>query len=438
MYLPPHILYCIETLEKAGYPTYAVGGCVRDACLGLTPHDYDLCTAAKPEQIRALFAQFDLILAGEKHGTVGVILPQEVVEITTFRTEGEYLDHRHPTSVRFIEDVEGDLARRDFTVNAMAYSPIRGFADPFGGRQDLKDGILRAVGDAPTRFREDALRILRGVRFAVRFALRPEEKTCEAMMALAPLMQDLARERVMDEMGKILPLISAAQLQAFAPVVTQVIPELAPAVGFDQRNHHHKYDLFTHVAHVVEGVPGEVALRWAALLHDVGKPDCFTIDAAGCGHFYGHASASAELADAIMRRLKASTALREQVVTLVRLHMTEIPAEKKTVRRWLSRLGEETFFALMHLQEADMGSKGTGLPAEESRFVIPRQWAREIMEENACLHLKDLAVNGRDLLALGYVGPEIGQTLQKLLDLVLEEQLPNEKQALLGYLQAQA
>ena len=438
MYLPPHILYCIETLEKAGYPAYAVGGCVRDACLGLTPHDYDLCTAAKPEQIKALFSRYDLILAGEKHGTVGVILPQEVVEITTFRTEGDYLDHRHPTSVCFIDDVAGDLARRDFTVNAMAYSPIRGFADPFGGRQDLKDGILRAVGDAPTRFREDALRILRGVRFAVRFALRPEEKTGEAMMELAPLMQDLARERVMDEMCKILPLISAAQLQEFAPIITQVIPELAPAVGFDQRNHHHKYDLFTHVAHVVEGVPGEVALRWAALLHDVGKPDCFTIDEAGSGHFYGHATASAELADAIMARMKASTALREQVVTLVRLHMTDIPAEKKTVRRWLSRLGADMFHALMQLQEADMGSKGTGLPAEESRFVIPRQLAREIMEENACLHLKDLAVNGRDLLALGYVGPEIGRALQNLLDLVLEEQLPNEKQALLNYLQTQA
>ena len=438
MYLPPHILYCIETLEKAGYPAYAVGGCVRDACLGLTPHDYDLCTAAKPEQIKALFSQYDLILAGEKHGTVGVILPQEVVEITTFRTEGDYLDHRHPTSVCFIDDVAGDLARRDFTVNAMAYSPIRGFADPFGGRQDLKDGILRAVGDAPTRFREDALRILRGVRFAVRFALRPEEKTGEAMMELAPLMQDLARERVMDEMCKILPLISAAQLQEFAPIITQVIPELAPAVGFDQRNHHHKYDLFTHVAHVVEGVPGEVALRWAALLHDVGKPDCFTIDEAGCGHFYGHATASAELADAIMARMKASTALREQVVTLVRLHMTDIPAEKKTVRRWLSRLGADMFHALMQLQEADMGSKGTGLPAEESRFVIPRQLAQEIMEENACLHLKDLAVNGRDLLALGYVGPEIGRALQSLLDLVLEEQLPNEKRALLNYLQTQA
>ena len=438
MYLPPHILYCIETLEKAGYPAYAVGGCVRDACLGLMPHDYDLCTAAKPEQIKALFSRYDLTLAGEKHGTVGVILPQEVVEITTFRTEGDYLDHRHPTSVCFIDDVVGDLARRDFTVNAMAYSPIRGFADPFGGRQDLKDGILRAVGDAPTRFREDALRILRGVRFAVRFALRPEEKTGEAMMELAPLMQDLARERVMDEMCKILPLISAAQLQEFAPIITQVIPELAPAVGFDQRNHHHKYDLFTHVAHVVEGVPGEVALRWAALLHDVGKPDCFSIDEAGSGHFYGHATASAELADAIMARMKASTALREQVVTLVRLHMTDIPAEKKTVRRWLSRLGADMFHALMQLQEADMGSKGTGLPAEESRFVIPRQLAREIMEENACLHLKDLAVNGRDLLALGYLGPEIGRALQNLLDLVLEEQLPNEKHALLNYLQTQA
>ena len=382
MYLPPHILYCIHTLENAGYPAYAVGGCVRDACLGLTPHDYDLCTAATPDRIKALFAQYDLILAGEKHGTVGVILPQEVVEITTFRTEGDYLDHRHPTSVDFIDTVERDLARRDFTVNAMAYSPIRGFADPFGGRQDLQARVLRAVGDPAARFREDALRILRGVRFAVRFGLTPADATRQAMCQLAPLMEDLARERVFDELCKILPLLSGRQVLEFAPILIQVIPELAPAVGFDQRNHHHQYDLFTHVAHVVEGVPGGLPLRWAALLHDVGKPDTFTLDEKGEGHFYGHASCGAEIADGILQRLKAPTALRQQVVALIRLHMTDIPAEKKVVRRWLSRLGEEMFYALLALQEADMGSKGTGLP--DHRFAVLRQLAQQIREENAC------------------------------------------------------
>ena len=277
------------------------------------------------------------------------------------------------------------------------------------------------------------MRILRGVRFAVRFGLTPEVSTRQAMCQLAPLMEDLARERVFDELCKILPLLSGRQVLEFAPILIQVIPELAPAVGFDQRNHHHQYDLFTHVAHVVEGVPGELPLRWAALLHDVGKPDTFTLDEKGEGHFYGHASCGAEIADGILQRLKAPTALRQQVVALVRLHMTDIPAEKKVVRRWLSRLGEEMFYALLALQEADMGSKGTGLP--DHRFAVLRQLAQQIMEENACLHLKDLAVNGRDLLALGYAGPRLGQTLQRLLELVLEEQLPNEKQALLAYAQ---
>ena len=431
MHLPPHIANCIHALEQAGFPAYAVGGCVRDALLGLPPHDYDLCTAATPSQIQAVFTGYDLVLAGQKHGTVGVITSQGVVEITTFRTEGTYRDHRHPDAVSFIDSVDGDLARRDFTINAMAYAPTRGFADPFGGREDLKNQVLRAVGEPQKRFQEDALRILRGVRFAARFSLTVEENTLAAMKNLAPLLDELARERVFDELCKLLLSINAGQMQTFAPILAQAIPELAPTLGFDQKNTHHAYDLFTHIAHVVDAVPPILPLRWAALLHDIGKPDTFSVDSTGAGHFYGHAARSAQMADEILRRLKSPTALRQQVGTLIGQHMTKIEPEKKPVRRWLSRLGKEDLQLLLLLQEADMGSKGTGKPAEIVQFDHIRSVVAEIEAESACLSVRDLAVNGHDLMALGLTGPKIGQTLQQLLEQVLDEALPNEKEALL-------
>ena len=431
MFLPEAVAGCIAALEGAGYPCYAVGGCVRDACLGLTPHDYDLCTAAPPETIRAIFSHRQLVLAGEKHGTVGVVTDSGVIEITTFRTEGGYQDSRHPDWVRFVDRIEDDLARRDFTVNAMAYSPTRGFTDPFGGRDDLKNHILRAVGDPPTRFEEDALWILRGVRFAVRFGLAVEQNTMAAMEQTAPLMEHLARERVFEELCKLLPLVSAEELLQFAPILTQVLPELAPTVGFCQYSRHHAYDIFTHTAHVTAAVPADLTLRWAALLHDVGKVPTLSRDEAGEGQFLGHAKVSAQMADAALLRLKAPTALRQQVVLLIEKHMTLIVPERKTVRRWLSRLGAATLEQLLVLQEADMGSKGTGIPKELDQIAAIRRLMAEIEAENACLSIRDLAVNGHDLMTLGYTGKEIGQTLQKLLDQVLDETIPNEKNALL-------
>ena len=432
--LPNFVSALMDRLETAGFPTYAVGGCVRDMWLGLTPQDYDLCTAAMPEQTEAVFVDYDLVLAGKKHGTVGVITPDGVVEITTFRTEGAYVDNRHPDWVKFVPDIQEDLARRDFTVNAMAWSPSRGFADPFGGQADLRAGILRAVGDPATRFQEDSLRILRGVRFAVRFNLQPETATLHAMKSLAPLMENLARERVFDELCKPLPLVNAQNLQTFGSILASVIPELQPMIGFDQHSPHHAYDLFTHTAHVVEHTPPQLSLRWAALLHDTGKVPTFTQDANGRGHFYGHAKESAAFADQILRRLKAPTALREEVVTLIELHMTKLEPEKKVLRRWLSRLGAPMLQQLLALQQADMRSKGTDITAEFQIFERIHALLAEINAENACLSLKDLAVNGNDLIALGYTGKAIGITLNRLLELVLDEQLPNRKEDLLNFI----
>lgn len=433
MKLPGFVLACLDALEKAGYPAYVVGGCVRDACLGLQPHDYDICTAALPEQTETVFAGYPLVLTGKKHGTVGVVTEMGVVEITTFRTEGAYRDNRHPDWVKFVSSVEGDLARRDYTVNAMAYSPIRGFADPFGGRADLKNRVLRAVGDPETRFREDSLRILRGVRFAVKYGLNVDPATEAAMENQAQLMDNLARERVFDELCKLLPLVTADDLRRFAPILAAVIPELKPMIGFDQHSPHHAYDLFTHTALVTAGVPGDLTLRWAALLHDTGKIPTFTRDETGRGHFYGHAQKSAEIADVVLRRLKAPTALREQAVLLIGQHMTKLTPDKKLLRRRVSRLGWETIESLLILQESDMGSKGTGVPEEMEQFGQLRAILEEIRAEDACLTVKDLAVNGNDLLTLGYQGKAVGEMLNALLEQVLDEALPNERDALLEY-----
>ena len=433
MILPEYVRACLDALENAGFAAYAVGGCVRDACLGLTPQDYDLCTAALPEQTEAVFAGRKLVLAGKKHGTVGVVTDCGVVEITTFRTEGAYRDNRHPDWVAFVPAIEQDLARRDFTVNAMAYSPNRGFADPFGGREDLKKRLLRAVGDPARRFREDSLRILRGARFAAKYGLTVEKATWEAMVAQSPLMDNLARERVFEELCKLLPLLTVETMDLFAPILAAVIPELAPMIGFDQHSPHHAYDLYTHVAHVVAAVPKDLTLRWAALLHDIGKVPTFTRDATGRGHFYGHAPKGAEMAETVLRRLKAPAALQERVVLLIGKHMTRLEPDKKLLRRQLGRLGWETVEQLLWLQEADMGSKGTGNPGEMSLFPQIRGLLEEIRAENACLTLKDLAVNGYDLQALGLTGRAIGQCLNILLEKVLEEELPNEREALLAF-----
>lgn len=431
MYLPDYVTACIDALEAAGFEAWAVGGCVRDAALGRTPQDYDICTGALPEETREVFRDYDMFLAGLKHGTVSVISDGHVLEITTFRTEGDYRDSRHPQWVSFVHEVEKDLARRDFTINAMAWSPKRGLRDPFGGMEDLRAGVLRAVGDPYTRFKEDALRILRGVRFAVRFGFTVEEQTLRAMEELTPLLDALSRERVFTELSGILPIVTAEQLIAFGPILSGAIPELKPMIGFDQRSPHHAYDLYTHTAYVTAGVPGEPVLRWAALLHDVGKIDTFTLDATGRGHFYGHAGASADRADEILRRLKAPNALREQVVTLIGHHMTRLEEDEKLLKRRIRSLGWETIENLLHLQEADMGSKGTGNREEMEQFPKIRSILEEIRRQDACLSLKDLAVKGRDMMDMGLQGRQIGAMLERLLDSVLEGSLPNEKNKLL-------
>lgn len=433
MYLPETVLELMKRLRSAGYESWAVGGCVRDSLLGITPHDYDLCTNAAPAQMERVFAGRELVLAGVKHGTVGVVTDMGVVEITTYRTEGDYSDSRHPGWVRFVPTVQEDLARRDFTVNAMAYAPDRGLVDPFGGADDLRRGLLRAVGIPAHRFGEDALRILRGLRFAARFGLRIEDHTWAAMNSESGGLEHLAPERVFAELTGFLTVCDAKSLLMAQDILARVIPELKDTLGFCQHSPHHAYDVFTHIAYVTGAVEPEPELRFAALLHDVGKPPCFTRDETGRGHFYGHADRGAQMAEEILTRLKAPTAFREEVVWLIGHHMFDPVPEPGVARRALSRHGYDRMRRLMALELADLSGKG--VVEEEDGAERIRRFAQlldQLQQQEGRFTLKDLAVDGRDLMDLGYApGRELGNALNTLLEQVLAEKLPNEKQALL-------
>ena len=431
MTLPEQIIRCLQMLESAGYAAYLVGGCVRDDLMGISPQDFDLCTAALPEQTAAVFAGIPQDLTGVRHGTVKLLMEGMEVEITTFRREGSYQDNRHPDWVEFVPDIREDLARRDFTVNAIAYSPSRGYVDPFGGRADLQSGILRCVGEPEKRFREDALRILRGMRFAARFGFLPEQATLDAMIGLAPLTDALARERVYQELSGFLLKAEVADLLRFAPILAQVIPELSPTLGFLQHSPHHAYDVFTHTAHVTAAVAPELSLRWAALLHDIGKVPCFSQDENGRGHFKGHAQVSAQMADAVLHRLHAPTQLRETAVWLIDHHMTVLQPEEAQLRRSLSRYGRERLELLLCLQEADMKGKGTREHENSQRYPHLREILSQLDAQEGRLTLKSLEINGNDLIALGMSGRQIGDCLNRLLEQVLSGSLENEKAALI-------
>lgn len=437
MILPKSVLELMELLESRGFEAWAVGGCVRDALLGIEPHDFDLCTSALPKQTQEVFRDHRLVLAGVKHGTVGVVTDDGVVEITTFRTEGDYADTRHPSWVKFVPQLDEDLARRDFTINAMAYSPSRGYRDPFGGQEDLKNKILRCVGQPEVRFREDALRILRGARFAARFDLTIETQTWNAMLSCSQLMKVLARERVFEELCRLIMLTDAKALCTLAPIVVQAIPELAPMIGFDQHSPHHSYDVFTHTAYVVQRVDSDLALKLAALFHDSGKPATFSMDDIGRGHFLNHAKVGAELADRILLQLKAPTALREEVVWLAGHHMSYFQPSRKSIRKMLSRHGKERLLKLLSLHRADLlGKDAEDVTPGLNRLEEIRALILQVEEEEGRFTLKDLAVNGCDLMEAGIkAGPGMKQILSQLLDLVLSEQLPNEKLPLLAYAQ---
>ncbi len=431
--IPDFVRTALRRLNDAGFEAYCVGGCVRDTLLGVTPHDWDVATSAHPTQIERVFGDCRTIGTGLRHGTVTVLMHGLPLEITAYRADGDYSDHRHPIGVTFVSDLREDMARRDFTVNAMAMDGEGRIIDHFGGREDLARGVLRAVGEPERRFEEDALRILRGVRFSAQLGFELEHATRRAMEEKAPLLAFVSGERILTELERtILSGWAQKTLLSCADLLAAAVPEIREAIGFEQRNRHHVYDVWEHTVRALCYAPQDRLIRLALLFHDTGKPRSFTVDAKGEGHFYAHARLSAELAETALRRLRADRETLEEVVWLVRMHDLSVTPERRTALRLVSRYGFERTRRLLLIKEADNISQSPSYTARGAEARALLALVDEIEREKPCLTLKELAVKGDDLTALGMSGPAVGETLRRLLDDVLEERCANEREALLA------
>lgn len=432
MRMPENVREILSRLEGAGYEAWCVGGAVRDALLGLEPGDWDVASSAPPEAVLALFAP-NALPTGLQHGTVTVGSGRGV-EVTTFRRDGEYLDNRHPDHVEFTGSLTEDLSRRDLTVNAIAVDLRGELADPFGGREDLERHILRAVGQPEKRFREDALRILRALRFAARLGFAVEPGTAAAIRRCAPLLENIAPERIRTELtGMLCGEHVLEVLLGYPDVLGVFLPEILPCVGFDQHSVYHCYDVWEHTARAVAAVRPLPVLRYAMLLHDIGKPETFSLDEEGRGHFYGHWRRSVPLARAALERLRMDNRSKQIILTLVERHDCELTLSERSVRRNLARYGEETLRLLLEVKRADNLAQAE---AYRDRQALIRQWEdllALVLAQGACFSLGQLAVKGNDLTALGLRGPAVGRALNELLELVIDEKLPNERGMLLEY-----
>lgn len=437
--VPPKPRRILERLASAGFAAYAVGGCVRDSLLGTVPQDWDICTSARPEEITACFCGERTILTGARYGTVTVLMDDMSYEVTTFRTDLGYSDSRHPDVIRFVSSLHQDLARRDFTVNAMAADASGTVIDCFGGAEDLQKGVIRCVGQPSERFAEDALRILRALRFAARLGFSVEPDTADAIHAHKERLHNVAAERLRKELrGLLCGRNAAAVMEEFSDVLCVIIPELAPCMGFWQYNPHHTMDVWHHTLCALQETEPQEALRLAVLLHDIGKPAVFSMDKCLVGHFYGHAVVSGAMSERILRRLHYDNATVSLVTTLVREHDFSASAtDERRLRRLLGRFGEKTIRLLLRLRRADRLGKGKGdRAAVETDTAQLEALLERILREKQCLTLQGLRLNGNDLLAMGVPrGRMIGRILQCLLNAVLEGELVNERSALVDYAQ---
>lgn len=433
-WLPAGAKTILNRFHDAGYEAYLVGGCVRDALLGREPHDWDICTSAFPEETLSLFAQCKVIKTGIQHGTVLLMMEDGGYEVTTYRADGAYADHRHPVGVTFVRSLREDLARRDFTINAMAWSEETGYVDCFGGLDDLHRCLIRCVGEPERRFDEDGLRILRALRFAARFGWQLEPETEKALREQAHLLKNISGERILTELQGILTSPAAeAILRDYREVFAVILPEIAPMFGHPQYNFHHCYDVWEHTLHAVGNVRPEFLLRFIMLLHDAGKPACFTRDEEGVGHFRGHPVVSARLAGDVMERLHCDNRFREDVTLLIQWHDKVRIFTRKSLRRMLGALGAERSRLLFQIMKADAGAQSYETREEKLDGLAAGEALLEVLiQENACCTVKDLAVNGRDLMAAGEKpGKRIGEILSALLEAVIEEEVENEREALL-------
>lgn len=425
-------LFVIDKLNESGFDAYLVGGAVRDMIMGKEPKDTDIATSALPHQTEEVFRDFPIIETGLKHGTVTLLLEHTPIEITTFRTESTYTDGRHPDKVDFTTDIAKDLSRRDFTMNSIAYCPKKGFVDPFGGKSDIEKGIIRCVGVPKERFTEDSLRILRAMRFSSVSGFKIEEETQKAMHECKELLSNISVERIFSETVKMLCGKNVKDvLLNYSDILAVAIPEIGRMKGFDQHNFHHKYDLLEHTAVVTESIAPSVHLRLSAFLHDVAKPYCMSFDEKGVGHFYGHPALGAKMAEDILNRLKCDNETKEKVIKLIKLHDNPIEKSERIVKRKLRSIGKDLLFDLIALQKADTMGLSDEFQSRHEHFRILTEMTQRIISEEQCFSLKDLAVNGHDLIKLGFKGKEIGEKLCELLEAVIDGKIENEREVLL-------
>ena len=431
--LPTPVARALSLLEACGYEAYAVGGCVRDSLLGRSPNDWDVTTNATPEQMKTCFEGFRVIETGIQHGTLTVIVDGMQLEITTYRNDGEYLDNRHPVKVTFSKHIEDDLSRRDFTVNAMAYHPQKGLVDLFGSREDLQNRVVRAVGDAKTRFCEDGLRILRAIRFASVLDFEIAEETAKAVYDCKNLLSGIAAERIREEFCKLICGGGAVRiLREYIDVIAVFLPELGRCVGFEQNTQYHCFDVFEHTLQALALCENDdLITRLGILLHDIGKPLCYTEDEQG-GHFKGHAPIGVEITREILLRLRFDNETIHRMERLVEWHDIPLSAEKKRVKRLLQKLSDADILRLLEIKRCDRLAHAPDFREMPPELAEIPSVIDEIRAEDACLSLRTLAIDGSDLMALGVPeGKKIGEMLHALLDDVIDERLPNEKSALL-------
>ena len=437
--LPEHVKFIIHTLQAHGFEAYAVGGCVRDSMLGREPGDWDITTSAMPEETKGLFDKtFD---TGIEHGTITVLLNHEGYEVTTYRIDGKYEDNRHPKEVTFTRNLKEDLLRRDFTINAMAYNERDGLVDIFGGMTDLKNHMIRCVGNAKERFSEDALRILRGVRFAAQLGFKLEDETKEGMRLLAPTLANISAERIQVELVKMLTSDRPELIRtAYELGITKIfLPEFDRMMETEQETPHHMYNVGEHTIHAMMNVRNDKILRLTMLLHDTGKPEYKTMDEDGVAHFKMHALGSEEIAKKVLKRLKFDNDTLHKVTRLVLNHDYRMPAKAKNVRKAMNRIGEDIFPYYLEVRRADVMAQSMYQREEKLKNLTEvEELYAEIIRKGQCVSLKTLKVTGRDLIQAGMKpGKEIGEKLQKLLELVIDNPELNEKETLLNILKGE-
>ena len=431
---PNEVKTIIERLSKKGFEAFIVGGCVRDCFMNTIPHDWDICTNAEPDQTESCFSEYKTISIGKKHGTIGIVIHGKLYEVTTYRVDGEYLDNRRPDSVEFTSNIKNDLSRRDFTINAMAYNRNSGLVDCFGGKDDIKNKLIKCVGNPEKRFNEDALRILRGLRFASRLDFEIEKETSNAIHNLKYLLYNVSKERIKEELIGIVCGKSAERiLNDYRDVIAELLPEITPCFDFEQRTPHHCFDVYRHITHSVGMIEPEPLLRLTMLLHDIGKPQACYEDKNGRRHFKGHPKISAELAEVILKRLRFSNAFITGCLKLIEYHDVRFKGNKSTVKRVIGQIGTENTENLFKIQYADTMSQSDYRREQKLNDLKTAQMHfNEVVINDECCTLKQLDIKGNELKTeCGIEGKNISNTLNYLLDLVIDEKTENKKSELI-------